>query len=131
MPRHRANEEYHLRRLHKGMEQNIGLLQAKSLIGLLKTAKASVPQIIRDVAQYGTHNQNVPGGFTELAIAGNLQNVVSQERQYYLLLRASQQIAASSRNSKRQVREPLDGKQYPFETLKRWLDEHRLWTLRR
>jgi nitrite reductase/ring-hydroxylating ferredoxin subunit len=119
-PRHRADEEYHLRRLHKGMEQNIGLLQAKSLIGLLKTPASSVPQIIRDVAQYGTHNQSVPGGFTELAISGNLQGVVTQETQYFLLLRASQQIANSSRNSKRQIREPLGGAQYPFETLKRW-----------
>ena len=119
-PRHRADEEYHLRRLHKGMEQNIGLLQAKSLIGLLKTPSSSVPQIIRDVAQYGTQNQSVPGGFTELAIAGNLQNVVTPETQYYLLLRGSQQIANSSRNSKRQVREALSGSQYSFETLKRW-----------
>ena len=120
MPRERADEAYHLRRLHKGMEQNIGLLQAKSLIGLLKTPNASVPEIIRDIVRYGTQNQNVPGGFTELTIAGNLQKVATQETQYYLLLRASQQIAGASRNSKRQVREPLSGKDYPFETLKRW-----------
>ena len=121
MPRERADEAYHLRRLHKGMEQNIGLLQAKSLIGLLKTPNASVPEIIRDIVRYGTQNQNVPGGFTELTIAGNLQKAATQDTQYYLLLRAAQQIAGASRNSKRQVREPLSGKNYPFETLKRWL----------
>ena len=123
MPRERADEAYHLRRLHKGMEQNIGLLQAKSLIGLLKSPQASIDEVIKDIARYGTQNQNTPGGFTELTIAGNLRGVAAQETQYYLLLRASQQIAGASRNSKRQVREPLSGsgKDYPFETLKRWL----------
>ena len=120
MPKNRADEAYHLRRLHKGMEQNIGLLQAKSLIGLLKSGQTPIPQVIRDIAQYGTQNQSVPGGFTELTIAGNLQNVVTADTAYYILLRASSQIAAASRNSKRQVREALAGSEHTFEQLKRW-----------
>ena len=121
-PRRNPDAAYHLRRLHKGMEQNIGLLQAKSLIGLLKGG-APVLQIVREILNYAVQSLNAPTGITELAIAGTLHPVLGTETTYLLLLRAAQQIAQASKDSKRQQREALGGSTYSFETLKHWFYE--------
>jgi nitrite reductase/ring-hydroxylating ferredoxin subunit len=118
-PRIKTDSAYYLKRLQKGMDQNIGLLQAKSLIGLLKLGIGPV-DVTREIARYAVRNQDAPGGITELAIAGNIHSVLSQETTYHLLFRGSRRIAETARNSKRQMREGLTGESYEFSTLKSW-----------
>src|SRR5690348_12834677 len=52
LPRQADRSEHHLRRLREGMEQGISLIQAKSLIDLLR-AGADHRDVVRTVALYG------------------------------------------------------------------------------
>ncbi len=118
-PRHRPDAAFHQRRLIKGMQQNIALLQAKSLTGLLRGG-APFNQILRDIALYAARNQEAATGVVEMAIVANLQPVLSEETMYYMLLRAAETVANASANAKRRPREPLEAERYSAQLLKRW-----------
>ena len=125
-PRQRPDREYHLRRLRQGLRQNIALLQAKAIVGLLH-AKTPPAEIIREIARFAVDHASTPTGITELAITGNLLSVLSEETTYLLLLRSARAIAQAAASSVRRMPlEPLDvegegaGTHSP-ELLKRWL----------
>ena len=61
------------------MDQNIGLLQAKSVIGLLKLGIGPV-DVTREITRYAVHNQDAPGGITELASLPSPQPLSRRER---------------------------------------------------
>ena len=123
----RQGLDYAWRQLEKGMEQGLALLQAKGLIALLQ-AKTPPIEIIRKIVKFGVANKNTAAGFTELSIAANLKDLVDSETLYFLLLRASSVIAGSAMNSRRTLRQPLDGKDYSFATLKGWFNQ---WVITR
>jgi nitrite reductase/ring-hydroxylating ferredoxin subunit len=123
----RGGHDYAWRQLDKGMEQGLALLQAKGLIALLQ-AKTPTVEIIRAILKFGLKYKNNAAGITELAIAANFRDIVDSETLYFLLLRASSVIAGSAMNSRRTLRQPLEGKDYSFDHLKRWFYQ---WALTR
>ncbi|HEX4123987.1 MAG TPA: Rieske (2Fe-2S) protein [Tepidisphaeraceae bacterium] len=123
----RGQQDYAWRQLEKGMEQGLALLQAKGLIALLQ-AKTDPIEIIRAIIKFGLKYKNNPAGITELAIAANLRDILDSETLYFLLLRSSSVIAGSAMNSRRTLRQPLDGKDYSFDGLKKWFYQ---WALTR
>jgi nitrite reductase/ring-hydroxylating ferredoxin subunit len=123
----RGGHDYAWRQLEKGMEQGLALLQAKGLIALLQ-ARTPTAEIIRAIVKFGLKYKNNAAGLTELTIAANFKDILDFETLYFLLLRASSVIAGSAMNSRRTLRQPLEGKDYPFETLKRWFHQ---WVITR
>lgn len=110
------------RQLVKGLTQNIGLLQAKGIVGLLAEG-ASASDLIKSILAFGVEHQNTAQGMTELAIAGNLAPALGAQSLYFALFRASQQVAQASNNSRRLFREPLAGETYDLGTLRRWFEQ--------
>ncbi len=128
-PTHQRDAAYHRRRLRLGMEQNVPLVQAKSLLSLLD-ARGELEQIVREVALYASVNLNTwSEGMVRLGCVANLYPILSRETAYQGLLYAIRQIAAETSGSvPRREREPLDADGHSAETLKSWL---RQWVLTR
>ena len=128
-PTHQRDAAYHRRRLRLGMEQNVPLVQAKSLLSLLD-ARGELEQIVREVALYASVNLNTwSEGMVRLGCVANLYPTLSRETAYQGLLYAIRQIAAETSGSvPRREREPLDADGHSAETLKSWL---RQWVLTR
>ena len=59
-PRHAQNAEYHGERLRRGIEQNVPLVQAKSLLGLLEVD--AFDRVVAEAAAYAAKNIS---GFSE------------------------------------------------------------------
>ncbi len=128
-PTHPRDAAYHRRRLRLGMEQNVPLVQAKSLLSLLD-ARGELEEIAREVALYAGANLNTwSEGMVRLGCVANLYPALSRETAYQGLLYAIRQIAAETSGSvPRREREPLDADGHSAETLKSWL---RQWVLTR
>ena len=93
-PRRHEDRDHYLRRLRHGLEHDIGLIQAKGILGLQKTGAAG-QEIAREVALYGARHQDDWGqGMTILAVVANLMPYLGPETAYFALLRASRQVAA-------------------------------------
>lgn len=125
-PRQAPRREYFSRRLREGMEQNISLIQAKSLVGLLKTG-ADYHDIIREVALFGVRNRNgFSQGLVLLTTVANTLPHLTEETRYIALYQATRQVAADcAGQSPRRPLLPLDSEDVSLTTLKRWL---RYWT---
>ena len=122
LPRQGNAAERYRRRLREGMEQNIGLIQAKSVIGLLK-AGVDYREIVRQAALFGAANRdNWSGGMTSLAAMGNLFPYLSEETGYLALYQGAVRVAADcAGQTPRRERHPLQTPALPGETLQRWL----------
>ena len=112
---------YYLRRLRKGMEQNIGGIIAKS-VGSLHMNGGDDLDIIRSVAEYGSGNHDNWGdGMTTLSMVTNLLPYLSDETAYYALFLAARRVAANCAGATpRRLSEPLNTGEHSKETLKRW-----------
>lgn len=125
-PLRAPSREYYLRRLRDGMARNIGLIQAKSILGLLKSGIGH-REIVREIALFGARFQDgwSPGMFL-LANLANLLPNLEEERVYLALYQAARQVAADcAGNPPRRDVSPLDSDDISLPTLKRWL---RYWT---
>jgi nitrite reductase/ring-hydroxylating ferredoxin subunit len=121
-----TSPSFYLRRLREGMEQNIGLIQAKSLLGLLRSS-ADYREIVREVALFGVSNRTEWGpGLTLLTTVANILPHLKEETAYLALYQGTRQVAAdcAGRSPRRSLR-PLESEALDLPTLKRWL---RLWT---
>ncbi len=120
---------YHAQRLRTGVELNVPLVQAKSLLGLLEL-DAELEGIVRDVALYGAKNLvSYSEGLVRLGCVTNLYPFLGRETAYQALLYAIRQIADdTARSVARRERHPLGTNDHDPETLKRWL---RQWVLTR
>ena len=119
----------HRGQLARGMEQNIGLVQAKGVIGLLRAGVASA-DIVRQIALFGAKNRdgwNGNGGaMTCLTALANLAPHVGEETAYLALFQGAARVANDCADQPpRRERYPLEGADLPLETLKRWLVQ---WT---
>lgn len=128
-PRRTPDVAYHRGRLRRGMEQDIGLVQAKSLLALLDGG-AGLAEIARDAAGYGSR---FLGGWSEgmvrLTCVANLYPSLSRETAYQALLYAVRRIASEAAGSvPRRERQPLEAGGHDVAVLKRWL---RQWVLTR
>lgn len=118
-PEHREDTAHHLRRLEKGLQQNISLIQGKSLLGLLRHGMGAT-EILREITRFACRFENRTG-LVELAIAGRLFPVLNEETAYFALLRAARVVATSANGPIQTLREPLEGADYSYATLKNWM----------
>jgi nitrite reductase/ring-hydroxylating ferredoxin subunit len=126
-PRAGDQREHYLRRLREGMEQEISLIQAKSLIGLLRGG-ADYRDIVREVGLFGVgRRDDWASGMTILTAMANLVPHLGEETAYLALYQGTRRVAAdcSGQPPRRELR-PLEPGDLPLPTLKRWL---RYWTL--
>ena len=128
-PFRQRDAAHHRRRLRLGMEQNIPLVQAKSLLCLIDSG-GDLAGIAVEVARYGSANLNSwTEGMVRLSCVANLYPDLTRETAYQALLYAIRQIAAETSGSvPRREREPLDADGHPAEALKGWL---RQWVMTR
>lgn len=126
-PRREESSERLLTRLREGLEQNISLIQAKSLIAWLSSGRDH-REVVRAVALYGaTHRESWGAGLTELTALANLVPHLEQETAYLALLQGSRRVArdCAGRPPHRPLA-PLDTDDLDAATLERWL---RYWTM--
>jgi nitrite reductase/ring-hydroxylating ferredoxin subunit len=117
------DDAHHRARLKRGMEQNIGLVQAKSILALLGDA-ASVERIVRGAIDFASVNlTQMSEGITRLACIARLQPYLSNETTYQGLYYAIRSIANEASDSPaRRERAALD-EPHDLATLKRWLKQ--------
>jgi len=121
-PRRKFGKEDQLRRLQRGLDQNVNVVLAKS-VDLLQRSDPSGQTVIREVAQYGSrrHPQAVDG-MSCLSIAANLLPMLDPQAAYYMLYKAVRNVAGNcAGRSPRMMSEPLDTHEHGLEDLTRWL----------
>ncbi len=125
--RHADPRGHYHRRLREGLEQDIDLIQAKSIIGLFD-AGAETSQIVREIALFGVANRDDwASGLTSLAALANLAPRLSRETAYLALCQGARRVASDCDGQPaRRERRPLETSALDLATLKRWL---RYWTL--
>jgi nitrite reductase/ring-hydroxylating ferredoxin subunit len=119
--------EHHGRRLREGLEQNIGLIQAKSVVGLLD-AGVDPREIVAQVALFGVGNRDGwSAGLTTLAALANLVPEVKEETRYLALCQGVRRVAEDCDGQPpRRNRSALATMDLKPDTLVRWF---RYWTL--
>lgn len=110
------------RRLREGMEQNIPLIQAKALLGLLR-AGAPVADVVREVGLFGLrHRDGWASGMTILTAMANLHPYLQEETAYLALYQGTRRAAADTAGmAPRRDRHPLHGARPAPEQLAQWL----------
>lgn len=110
-------------RLKEGLEQNIGLIQAKSILGLLR-AGVDYADIVRQVALFGAANRDSwASGMTSLTALANLVPHLAPETAYLALFQGSIRVGDDCvGRPPRRAKLPLETpSNIPLATLKRWL----------
>lgn len=122
VPRQGNPAERLRRRLREGMEQNISLIQAKSIIGLLH-AGADYRDIVRQAALFGLKNRDGwASGVTILTAMANLVPHLGEETAYLALYQGCRRVAADAAGmAPRRDRYPLETDQVPLAQLDDWL----------
>ena len=117
----------YLRRLREGMEQDISLIQAKCLIGLLKLGD-EFRDIVREVALFGArHREEWASGMTILTAMANLVPYLDQETAFLALYQGTRRVAADcAEQPPRHLLRPLETDHLAMDTLERWLH---YWTM--
>jgi len=123
-PRRPLDAEAHWRRLRRGLEQDVPLVVAKSLLGLLD-AGVGVRELAREVVDYAVRQLSRPSeGLIRLACVAELSPHLERETAYQALLYAVRQIASETAASvPRRGRQPLEGSSADPSALKRWLTQ--------
>jgi len=118
---------YGRRRLQEGLAQNIALIVAKAVIGLLK-ADLAPDSILRDGVLYGcTYRDGWSPGLVILTAMGNIVPEVADEERFLALFQGLRHVAQDcAGQSPRRERYPLDTDDVDLVTLKRWF---RYWTV--
>ena len=122
-----AGPDHHRRRLGEGMEHNIGLVIAKSVLGALG-AGHDARELVRDATLFGARYRDGWGtGLTILTALANLIPKLGDEETYLALYQGIRRVAADCDGAvPRRARRPLDGAAVSLDALKRWL---RQWTM--
>ena len=115
------------RRLREGLEQDIDLIQAKCVVGLLE-AGVEPSQIVGEVALFGVANRDAwASGLTSLTALANLAPHLERETVYLALCQGARRVASDCDGQPpRRHRRPLETAELDLSTLKRWF---RYWTL--
>ena len=115
--------EHHRARLQRGMEQNIGLVQAKSILALLSD-DASVTRLVKSAVAFASVNlPQFSEGLTRLACVARLYPLLTRETAYQGLYYAIRAIAdEASTSPPRRARMPLL-EPHDLATLKGWLKQ--------
>ncbi|MEA2782493.1 MAG: hypothetical protein QOK29_4037 [Rhodospirillaceae bacterium] len=124
--RHADGDAHWRNRLRVGLEQNIGLVIAKAVLGL-RMEGVRPTAMVREAALFGVRNRDGWGsGLTILTALANLLPSLPEEESYLALYKGIQRVAADCEGqASRRDREPLRGVPQPIGRLARWL---RHWT---
>ncbi len=116
------DEAHHRARLLRGIEQNVGLVQAKSILALLER-DATLSSVLQAVVNFATTNlTQVSEGMIRLACVARLFPNLSRDTGYQALYYAIRQIAEeTSMSTPRRPRDPLAENGHDLATLKTWL----------
>ena len=127
-PQQARDAAYHRLRLRRGMELDVGLVQAKSLVSLLSAGEEIGP-ILAAVVDYAAANVTSFGeGMVRLTCVARLAPWLSRDTLYLGLSYAVRQLAAEANAAPaRRPRDPL-ATPAPHAALKGWL---RQWVLTR
>lgn len=109
-PRRTRDAAWHRRRLRRGMEQGVGLVQAKSLSSLLAGGE-ELAAIVAGVVDYAAANVTSFGeGMVRLTCVARLAPCLSRDHLYLGLSYAVRQLAAAANaGPARRPRDPLAG----------------------
>ncbi|MEJ2087095.1 MAG: Rieske (2Fe-2S) protein, partial [Gammaproteobacteria bacterium] len=112
----------HRARLMRGIEQNVPLVQAKSLLALLDM-DASLASVLAPVVRFASHNLGAMSeGLIRLGCVSRLYPQLSRDTAYQALQYAVRTIAEeTSRAVPRRERQALGVQTHDLDTLKRWL----------
>ncbi|MBI1916951.1 MAG: Rieske 2Fe-2S domain-containing protein [Planctomycetes bacterium] len=126
-PRRPDQKERLLRRLREGLEQDISLIQAKSLVALLRGG-VDYRELVRAIATFGlSHRDDWSSGMTILTAMANVVPHVGEETAYLALVQGAAHVASDCAGQPpRRERRPLDTDDLDLDRLKRWL---RYWTM--
>ena len=121
-PRHTPDKAYYVKRLNKGMEQNIPIIIAKSVVGLLGL-NVTIGELVELLTEFGQKNhENWSSGMTMVVMAANLWPRISPETRTYFLVEAARQLATDCQNrSSRRDRLSMNGNDADLERLRTWL----------
>ena len=119
---------WHQKRLRRAIEQNVGLVQAKSLIVLLG-ASGGLDRVLADVVAFAGRNlQGASEGMTRLGCVANLYPDLTRDTAYLATYYAVRQIAAETSSVvPRREKQSLDAA-HDLAALSGWL---RQWVMTR
>ena len=117
-PRRTLGRDDFIARLHKGMDQNVGVIIAKSVDALLRL-DPSGRTVIQEVARFGSRRHaRAVGGMTNLSIASTLLPYLTPKTTYYILYMAAKNLADNCTGQAPRLRnEMLHGGKMDLQTL--------------
>jgi nitrite reductase/ring-hydroxylating ferredoxin subunit len=121
-PKDRIDVGYHSRRLFWGLEQNIGLIQAKGVIALLAESERA-NSVIRRIARFGARNHRLwEDGLTTLSIVARLAPQLSRTTLIYALAKGARGVAQNCEGQPaRHSAGGLNRERFEEERLSEWL----------
>ncbi|MDA0791816.1 MAG: Rieske (2Fe-2S) protein [Proteobacteria bacterium] len=124
MPCEQRDATFYRRRLIQGLEQNVGLVQAKSLLSILE-ADSPLDELLGDIVLFAGANLNqITEGMTRLGCIANLYSRLDLDVAYQGLFYALRQIAQESVGATpHRYKSPLAGDDYDQSQLKAWLSQ--------
>jgi nitrite reductase/ring-hydroxylating ferredoxin subunit len=122
MPVQRTDAVFHSARLHRGLEENIGLVQAKNIVALL-TQGEGAKSVIREIAKFGARHHRVWGdGMTMLSLVARLSPYLGETTLAYALAAAARRVAGNCAGQPmRHSPGRLSGEGYDEERLSEWM----------
>jgi hypothetical protein len=122
-PKRSADPEFYRARLRRGLEQNIGLVQAKGIAALVAGGE-SAASIVESVASFGARHHRIWGdGMTMLSIIARLSPFLSENTLVYGLAAASRAVAENCAGEPtRHTLHGLNGERFAEERLTRWMN---------
>ena len=120
-PRRKLSRDDQVRRLNRGLEQNVSVVIAKSVDHLLKI-DPSGQVAVRETALYGSRRHGLAvGGMTNLSIAASLLPYLDRQTAFFALYKAVRAVAGNcAGKSPRMLSEPLDTDEHSLDTLTCW-----------
>ena len=120
-PEQQPDMDHHRARLLRGIEQNIGLVQAKSLLALVDADEPLV-RILDPVLDFACRNlPAMSEGLIRLGCVARLYGFLCPETAYQALYFATRQIAGETATAiPRRERQALDGEGHDSSVLKDW-----------
>ena len=121
-PRRQADCPFYFARLRRGMEQSIGLVQAKNIVALLARGE-SPHSIVREIAKFGVHHHRVwKDGMTALTAVARLSPWLSKTTLVHALSLAARKVAENCDGQPvRHSPGGLRGESFDEERLSRWM----------
>jgi len=109
-------------RLRRGLEENIGLVQAKNIVALLVEGEGA-KSVIQEIAKFGARHHRVWGdGMTMLSLVARLGPCLAETTLVYALAAAARTVAGNCAGQPmRHSPGRLNGEGYDEERLSEWM----------